>query len=450
MIKYFLFSTYLLSLSSFGTFDQTSERYYNPLDFYKAQELPTQTIPDSFEASKTSVLRVDVNWNASLKKFEFFRATREQSGTKAFYKRAKNKPKLGSFIGKLVDKDNQLVGWDSVGTGYRFKYMSRGVSLRFPDTGLKDYKFELWGEDDVSGALKSVVSIDVKAQEIQDLVKRADVEILTLKNSSENSKIRFNIYAEGYLSGESDAFFRDAARLKRAILDYKNLPEKNFIEIVAVFAPSNKRLGKAVKKDEGFIQDSFLSLYFPYWRLEGRWYHVLYPTSISRYRDAIGQVPYDYPIALVKDSNYWGVGNYNELTAVPSDSGSMVGLFHHEFGHFIGLNEEYSSGGPTELEFSSGVLEPFSQNLTFTQGLKNLKWKSFLNVETPVPTPYRYNRRNQNLIGAFSGGYAGTGTKKTYIPARSCVMKSLDANFCDVCKHAIEHKFHVDMGTRKP
>ncbi len=77
-------------------------------------------------------------------------------------------------------------------------------------------------------------------------------------------------------------------------------------------------------------------------------------------------VPYDYPLVVIDNADYWGVGNYMSLTVVPAANSSyFTYLLIHEFGHFFGLNEEYEEGGRTELEFAPQQDEPWSQNITF-------------------------------------------------------------------------------------
>src|SRR5690606_31545988 len=108
---------------------------------------------------------------------------------------------------------------------------------------------------------------------------------------------------------ERSAFFSDAARVVTA-LGSNDFPGFAHMEIRAVFKESATPLGSARNLGQPIPErDSFLGLYFPYWRNFGRWYHVVYPTREERYRAAIGLVAHDYPIALVRSSDYWGVGN---------------------------------------------------------------------------------------------------------------------------------------------
>jgi hypothetical protein len=218
------------------------------------------------------------------------------------------------------------------------------------------------------------------------------------------------------------------------------------MEMRAVFAPSKKNHGSAKNLGTPVPEfESFLGLYYAYWYPFGRWYHVMYPTRESKYRNSIGQVPYDYPIALVDNGNYWGVGNFNELTAIPSDSSSFTYLLLHELGHFFGLNEEYESGGRTELEFAPEIDEPWSQNITFLRDKSELKWRDFVSSSTPLPTP-KFHWSDASSYGAYKGGYAQSQpVGQSHKPGLSCIMNS-SGTFCPICKHAIEEKIKFDLG----
>jgi hypothetical protein len=230
----------------------------------------------------------------------------------------------------------------------------------------------------------------------------------------------------------------------------RNLPGSDHFEFKAIFAVSKQVLGSAQDLGDTIkVRDSFMGLYFPYWRKFGRWYHVVYPTSETKYRNALAQEPYDYPLAIINDGKYWGVGNYNELTAIPSGNGNLNSyLLLHEFGHFMGLNEEYNGGGPTELEFAPKIKEPWSQNITFN--LNDLKWKQFAEPGISIPTTTAdYNRFGgaaENPVGAYLGGYADSVPMGTsHKPVKQCMMGQ-GGDFCKVCQDALIKVIKNDLG----
>jgi hypothetical protein len=267
-----------------------------------------------------------------------------------------------------------------------------------------------------------------------------------MKKAEADASLLVTVYADGYKASEAEKFFRDAAKIPQVFETY-DFPMRDKLSFLAVFSPSNERLGRAVNKGPDIkLHDSFLGLYYPYWRNFGRWYHVVYPTDENKYRSALGSAPYDYPVALINSSEYWGVGNYNELTAVPSDNRSFGYLLMHELGHYLGLNEEYEGGGRTELEFAPEIKEPWSQNITFETDRTKVKWKKLILEDTPVPTPRSFwQSTTRGPWGVYKGGYADSDSQRSHKPGFQCVMSS-GKRFCPVCNKGIEEKISYDLG----
>jgi hypothetical protein len=198
-------------------------------------------------------------------------------------------------------------------------------------------------------------------------------------------------------------------------------------------------------------RDTFLGLYYPYWAGGfSRWYNVVYPTNEEQFRQGVAAAPYDYPLVLVNNDYYWGVGNYKAFVAIPAKSRwFFTYILTHELGHFFGLNEEYEGGGPTELEFAPGMEEPWSQNITFLKkpDYEHLKWHQFTDNHTHIPTPswvwhlsfFKY------VYGAYLGGYADSRTGHSYKPGFNCTMEA-GKHFCPVCQNAIEEVIRFDVG----
>jgi len=286
---------------------------------------------------------------------------------------------------------------------------------------------------------------DVKSVEIQK------VKVSLLRKAQKQPSLNLNFYAEGFATNGEEKFLAAAQKAIKALEQY--LPGHEYFEFKAVFAPSNKKIGSAQDLgSEVIIRDSFLGLYFPHWRKFGRWYHVVYPTSVTRYRNALAQVAYDYPLVLVDDSEYWGVGNYKELTAVPINNSKFAYLLLHEFGHFMGLNEEYEGGGPTELEFAPEIKEPWSQNITFNPEATTIKWSKLLEPGISIPTTNtdyrRFGGADKNPVGAYRGGYADSEpVGKSHKPVKQCMMGS-GGTFCRVCQEALKELVSQDLGIK--
>jgi len=390
------------------------------------------------------VIRVLVKWDQKNENYKISRVLRENSGTQALVSKAHKIPRYGSFKASLASKgQNVSIFYDSIGTGANFRKLVQGISFRFPDSGEKTFDFNMSVENPISGVMEKVLENTISDAEIEK-TPIPSVKVRELQVSHHPNPLQVTIYAEGYLDKEEELFFKNAQKVPAAFKENK-YPEFERFQIVAVFAPSKLRLGSPRKLDLPVKKrDSFLSLYYPYWWDVGRWYHIVYPTDEDHYRNSLAAWSYDYPIALVKSSDYWGVGNFKQLTAIPSDNSSFSYLLMHEFGHFMGLNEEYSEGGPTELEFAPQINEPWSQNITFLNIPSQLKWKQFVGAQTPVPTPNSFWNSRNPQYGAYRGGYAeSVGSEKSHIPGLGCVMSSA-VNFCPVCENALKEMHEMD------
>lgn len=386
------------------------------------------------------IIRVDVKWDKE--KFTVERAILEKSGTEGLLKRAQHPDKLGSYQGVLSNGESSL--FDSTGTGSEMRLLTRAMTFRFPKVE-GTLKFEMYAENPKTAAIEKVISQNIQVRRGRGSSK--DLDIRVLKRATEQPALKVNVYSDGYVQskgGDADSFFQDAQRVVE-VFKTNQFPEFERFEMVGVYAASNEELGAAT--DLGLPvpeRNSFLGLYYPYWDNFGRWYNIVYPTREMKFRDGVGMIPYDYPVVLIDSSEYWGVGNFNELTAIPAHHASFTYLLLHEFGHYFGLNEEYESGGKTELAFSPLIQEPWSQNITFHPKRGELKWESDVNASTALPTPSSAWTGN-GPWGAYRGGYAQTQPLgKSHKPGLKCMMNS-GGKFCPVCVHAIRAKIHFDV-----
>lgn len=428
--------------------------FSNPYPDPKKVPVDPPYIPKNIEHKKLSVgelkkqakevIRIDIVWSGNPEKYVLDRAAIELSGTEALARRSTQKPEFGSYIGTLKSKSTKAVlSYDSVGTGMEYRLLTRGMTFRFPLVNEK-VDFTLTAEAPSNGKMEDVLTVSIDPTTLTTL-NNGEAEVRELKKASLSPALRLNIYADGYQSGTQETFFKDAQHVVDA-LQQNNFPGFERFEMVGIFKSSNQMLGKA--KNLGMpvpVRDSFLGLYYPYWDNFGRWYNIVYPTSEKKLRDGLGIIPYDYAFVLIDDSNYWGIGNFNVFTAIPSRHPSFTYLLTHEFGHFFGLNEEYESGGKTELAFAPGVSEPWSQNITFHPKREELKWIQFVETSTSLPTPSSVWESN-GPWGAYKGGYAQTEPlKKSHKPGMYCIMES-GTKFCPICKDAIHKKIQFDLG----
>lgn len=437
----------LFSLSAFSKpYFDPSKVISSPVTLEDKKELN-----EKYQNTGSEVTRVDVLWQEN-ESFKIAGLFKELSGTDGLLKSSLKKDKLGSYKAQLIIQTNSgnITRHSSLGTGREFRRLVRTLSFRFPAEDAKRATFILEAEHPDSGLMEKVLSQEIDLSKRESIPSLA-INTVVLRKALKEPSLKVNFYAEGYQAGEEDKFLK-SAQMAVKVLE-KDLPGSESFEFRAVFSVSTERLGSA--QDLGptvTVRNSFLGLYFPYWRKFGRWYHVVYPTSETKYRHAIGQVDYDYPIALINDRGYWGVGNYKELTAIPAGNGQFSYLLLHEFGHYMGLNEEYEGGGPTELEFAPGIKEPWSQNITFNTNSDTIKWKHLLEPGISTPTSdsewRRYGGVMKNPVGAYQGGYADSLPSNTsHKPVKQCTM-SAGGGFCPVCSESLVQLIDVDRGEK--
>ncbi len=395
----------------------------------------------------SEVLRVDVEWIASREEFKISGVYIENSGTESLVLRAPKKDPLGSYRATLFDAaSSNAMAYATVGTGAEFRKLVRAMSFRFPRPQAP-VELVLEVENPSTGKTELALRQWIDPAPLPYLPKTppADFEIRELKMAVARPALAVNLYADGYTVARKVQFFKDAQRAVD-MLKQNAFPLFDSMDFHAVFGASNQTLGAAQNLGLPVAErNSFLGLYFPYWNNFGRWYHVVYPTREKKFRDNLGLVPYDYPIVLLDSAEYWGVGNYNELTAIPAGQASFTYLLLHEFGHFFGLNEEYEGGGQTELQFARGIAEPWSQNITFLADTSQLKWKALATQGVSIPTSAG-SWTGAGPYGAYRGGYADSEPQGTsHKPGYKCTMDS-GAKFCPICVNALKAKLTADLG----
>jgi hypothetical protein len=395
------------------------------------------------QAEGLPVLRIDVEWDSS-ETYKISSVQIENSGTPVLYESAKKTDLLGSYKGSLTLGNN--IYYSSVGTGKEYRKLVRTVSFRFPYPAQDSSpKFSLTVEHPISGEQVKAIEVKIDPSQIKMLPVQK-IKVTSIREAKVHPSLKLVLYAEGYTDNSEETFLKDARRVVTTF--EQNFPGHEVFEFIAVFAPSQLPLGSA--KDLGFpvkTRDSFLGLYYPYWNKFGRWYNIVYPTNETYFRNALGQVAYDYPFGVINDGNYWGIGNYKAFTAIPARSKYFEYMILHEFGHFMGLNEEYEGGGRTELEFAPQMKEPWSQNITFNPNADTIKWKGLLTPGIAVPTSQdeytRMGGSSVNPVGAYKGGYADSLTAKSHKPVLKCTM-SIGGGYCSVCKDGMKKVIQFD------
>jgi len=121
---------------------------------------------------------------------------------------------------------------------------------------------------------------------------------------------------------------------------------------------------------------------------------------------------YDMPIVIVNDPKYGGSGGSISVASVNSFSTQLV---EHEVGHsFAGLADEYDN---EYLLYTPRE----SYNATQQSSRGTVRWKSWIETPTPVPTPE--TTAYDDLVGVFEG--ANYRTSGWFRPHNNSVMRNL-------------------------
>jgi hypothetical protein len=256
------------------------------------------------------------------------------------------------------------------------------------------------------------------------------------------------VVSEGYLAGQKEKFYADAARLVRDAL-FSTEPYvsyKDRFNIRAVFVASADE-GPSVPR-EGIWHDTAIKAHYDTFYSD----RYLTTSSMRKLYDELSAVPFEHVIVLVNTPRYGGGGIYNNISVANSDHPSSAIVFVHEFGHaFAGLADEYAYDEFDPIYPSD--TEPWEPNVTTLKDFGS-KWEDMLPAGTPVPTqpnaawdsvdvrkvwasltPEVRAELNEQL-GVYEG--AGNSTKGVYRPVQQCRMRINECDsFCPVCRRAI-------------
>jgi hypothetical protein len=135
-------------------------------------------------------------------------------------------------------------------------------------------------------------------------------------------------------------------------------------------------------------------------------------------------------IGLVNAGHY-GASSWGDHAWIPAGHPDFVNLLLHEFGHMLGLRDEYDS--PLAGQFTN--IQSYA-NVTNTPGAP--QWggtgKIYLNAACQQQLPANHlpvNQASPNEIGAFQG--ASYDPCKNHRPMATCKMRNIRDEFCTVC-----------------
>lgn len=305
----------------------------------------------------------------------------------------------------------------------------------------------------------------------------AQTEITTYMNNGDpQKKVDIVILPDGYTKKEMKKFQEDAKRLLDVFFETEPFKsQKAKFNVRSVNIPSNE--SDIDNPNKNVYRDNALSCSFNSFHSDR--YVLTYDNKTVRKVAAC--VPYEHIIILANSEKYGGGGIFNLYATCTSDNRWSDYVFVHEFGHsFGGLADEYYTSDTAYDEFYPLQVEPWEPNITVNTDSKTIKWKSLIDKDVPVPTPWDKSTydlkqsesrllrkqmedtnksqaqidslvhandqwvhdfmRSQTYwgkVGAFEGaGYVPQGI---YRPCLDCRMYSRSlTGFCPVCLRAIE------------
>lgn len=250
-----------------------------------------------------------------------------------------------------------------------------------------------------------------------------------MDNGDPATKVDLVFLAEGYTLEEMDKFEIDAKRFVDYMFSFEPYASQKEKFNIWLVKSASLESGTDIPGDSIFKNTVLNSNFYTFGSER-----YLTTEDFTAVRDAASVVPYDDICILVNSEKYGGGGIYNHYCISSVDNALSNEVFIHELGHSLGgLGDEYYNSSTAYNDFFNLEIEPWQPNLTSLVNF-DLKWKSLMNTETPIPTPRE--EQYQNTIGVYEGG--GYVNKGMYSPYIDCRMKTNEAEgFCPVCQDGI-------------
>jgi hypothetical protein len=286
------------------------------------------------------------------------------------------------------------------------------------------------------------------------------------------SKVDLLLLGDGYTAAEMGKWHADARRLADLLFSVSPFKERRAdFNVWALDTPSDE--SGVARPSDGVYRRSALGASYDAFGSE----RYVLTFDDERVREAAAAAPYDMMEIVVNGRKYGGGGIFNLYATVASDNAFTPYVFVHEFGHhFAGLADEYYT---SDVAYGSSAERPEPWEANVTASAASPKWKELVTPGTPLPTPWpkeafeaaqkEIQARRQRIrqekrpeeemealfreeqakmdalleegpyaraVGAFEG--AMYEAKGYYRPQANCIMFTRHAEFCRVCRWAIE------------
>jgi hypothetical protein len=371
---------------------------------------------------------------------------------------------FASIFGEWQTIPDAKEGWGTFHESMRFPWPLKPVKLIVKKRDSENNFIKIW-ETEIDPASRIVNPAEnLKKHNVFNCVENGPV----------SEKVDIVILGDGYTDAEMEKFHQDVTRMTNelfAVEPFKS--RKNDFNVRAIDTPSE--VSGVNKPHPGVFKRTSLSV--SYGAFDSERYALTYDNRTIR--DVAATVPYEFMFILINEETYGGGGIYQLYSTVAVNNKFSDYIFVHEFGHhFAALADEYYTSD-VSYESAPITVEPWEANITALLDKENLKWKSLVEKNTPIPTPWDkekhdnysfeiqkerkalraknapesemealFERERKDLtalldnmkysgkVGAFEGGgYMQFGL---YRPYADCIMFTRNRQqFCPVCRDAI-------------
>ncbi len=371
---------------------------------------------------------------------------------------------FASIFGEWQTIPEAKEGWGTFHESMRFPWPLKPVKLIVKKRDSENNFVKIW-ETEIDPASRIV-------NPAENLIKFNVFNCV--ENGPASEKVDIVILGDGYTDAEMEKFHQDVTRMTNelfAVEPFKS--RKNDFNVRAIDTPSE--VSGVNKPHPGVFKRTSLSV--SYGAFDSERYALAYDNRTIR--DVAAIVPYEFMFILINEETYGGGGIYQLYSTVAVNNKFSDYIFVHEFGHhFAALADEYYTSD-VSYESAPITVEPWEANITALLDKENLKWKSLVEMNTPIPTPWDkekhdnysfeiqkerkalraknapesemealFGRERKDLtalldnmkysgkVGAFEGGgYMQFGL---YRPYADCIMFTRNRQqFCPVCRDAI-------------
>jgi hypothetical protein len=368
---------------------------------------------------------------------------------------------FASICGEWEATDEASRGFRTFHESLRFPLPAAPVQVSIRKRDAQGLFHEAW-----------TVAVDPKDPAIDRTGPPKLVPWAVVESGPPSEKVDLLLLGDGYTAAEMGKWHADARRLAELLFATSPFKERRAdFNVWALDTPSEE--SGVARPSDGVSRRSALRATYDAFSSE----RYVLAFDNKRLREVSSAAPYDVVEIVVNDRKYGGGGIFNLYATVAADNAFTPYVFVHEFGHhFAGLADEYYT---SDVAYGTASARPEPWEPNATASAEAPKWKDLVTPGTPRPTPWSKDafetlqkeiqarrrriraekrpeaemealfreeqRREEPLlsqgpyaraVGAFEGALYEA--KGYYRPQANCIMFTRSAEFCAVCRRAIE------------